>query len=226
MKYFTFHIDDSGAIENVDYKKIRGEYIAICKMYDDDDFNKLNDFLHSINEYIVNEKALKILKESKTIQFELRKAKVLRKEKLFGFLKKNKSYDYFQLTFPDKYATECYNWIDFSESEIFATENGGENFKIQSHQHKLDLISENKTDSKTSYSFETKKVVFGKNFDYEIDFFKIPLYSSGKYVSERFKVKMEKAKITDIRFSERKEQLNKIWQPMFPIIEFDIKNDR
>ncbi|MBJ6367934.1 hypothetical protein [Snuella sedimenti] len=115
MKYFTFHVDDSGAIEDVDYKKINGQYIAVCKMYDDVEFNKLNDILHSINEYILNEKALKILKESKTIQFDLRKAKVLRKEKLLGFLKKNKPYEYFHLTFPDEYAIECYNWIDFEE---------------------------------------------------------------------------------------------------------------
>ncbi|WP_111127028.1 hypothetical protein [Mesonia sp. K7] len=226
MKYFTFHIDDSGAIEDIDYKKVNGQNITICKMYDDDEFNKLNDILHSINEFILNEKALNILKGSKTIQYDLRKAKVLRKEKLFGILKKNKSYDYFDLTFPDKYANECYNWIDFEKSEIFATDSNGEKFKIKSHQHKLDLISENKSDSKTNYSFETKKVFFGKNFDFEIDFFKIPLYSSGEYVSERFKNKMEKEKITDIRFAERKEQLNKIWQPMFPIIEFDNKNGR
>jgi len=226
MTYYTFHIDDSGAIEDIDYKKVNGQTVPVCKMYDDNDFNNLNDILHSLDDYILNEKALNIFKESNTIKYDLTKAVVLRKEKLLGFLKKNKSYEYFQLTFPDKYATECYNWIDFDKSEIFATDNDGEKFKIESHQQKLDLISENKSDSKTSYSFETKKVVFGKNFDFEIDFFKIPLYSTGEYISERFKNKMEKAKITDIGFAERKEQLNKVWQPMFPIIEFISKNGR
>lgn len=220
MKYFTFHVDDSGAIEDIDYQKINEQYITICKMYDDNDFNKPNDILHSINEYILNEKALKILHESNTIKFELRKAIVLRQERFMGFLKRNKAYKYFQLTFPDEYAIDCYNWIDFEKSEIFATDNSEDKFRIESHQHKLDLISENKSDSKASYSFKTKKVVFGKNFDFEIDFFKIPLYSSGEYVSERFKSKMEKAKITDVRFVEKRERLNKIWQPMFPIIEF------
>src|SRR5690606_29612722 len=221
MKYYTFHIDDSGAIEDIDYKKIDGEIVAICKMYDDNDFNKLNDILHSTNEYIVNEKALNIFKESKTIKYKLGKAKVLRKEKLFGLFKKNKSYEYFDLTFPDENAIECYNWIDFEKSEIFATNENEERFKITSHQHELDLISENKSDSGKTYSFETKKVVFGKKFDSEIDLFKIPHYSWGIYVSERLKNKLENAKITDIRFAENKEKLGEMWKPNFPIIEFE-----
>jgi hypothetical protein len=220
MTYYTFHIDDSGAIEDIDYKKVNGKTIPICKMYDDDNFNKLNDILDSTNEYILNEKALNIFKKSKTIKYDLSKAKVLRKEKLFGFLKKNKSYEYYQLVFPDQNATECYNWIDFEKSEIFAIDNNGEKFKISSHQHKLDLISENKSDSNKSYSFETKIVVFGKNFDSEIDLFKIPFYSWGVYVSERFKNKLENAKISDIGFAENKEKLGKMWKPHFPIIEF------
>ena len=84
MQYYLFIIDDSGAIEEIDYKKIDGKIVAICKMYDDIDFNKLNDILHSTNEYIINEKALNIFKESNTIDYKLGKAKVLRKEKLFG----------------------------------------------------------------------------------------------------------------------------------------------
>ena len=221
MTYYTLHIDDSGAIEDIDYGNIDGENILICKMYDDNEFNKLNDILHSTNDYILNEKALNIFKESKTIKFNLKKATVLRKEKLLGFIKKKKSYNYFQLIFPDKNANECYDWIDFEKSEIFATDNNGEKFKITSHQNTLDLISENKSDFNKSYSFETKKVVFGKNFDSEMDLFKIPYYSWGVYVSERFKNKLENAKITDIGFAENKEKLGIMWKPHFPIIEFE-----
>jgi len=221
MKYYTFHIYDSGAIEDIDYKNINGQNITVCKMYDDDEFNKLNDILHSTNEYILNEKALNIFKESKTIQYDLRKAKVLRKEKLFGFLKINKSYEYFDLTFPDKNENECYNWIDFEKSEILATDENGELIKILSHQQELELIAENKSDSLKKYSFETKKVVFGKDFDYDIDLFKIPHYSWGVYMSERLKNKLENAKITDIGFAENKEKLGKIWKLHFPIIEFE-----
>ena len=221
MKYFTFHIDDSGAIEDIDYKKVNGQNITICKMYDDDEFNKLNDILHSINEFILNEKALNIFKESRTIKYDLRKAKVLRKERTFGFLKKNKAYDYFDLTFPDKYADECYNWIDFEKSKIFATDETGSISKILSHQQELELIEENKSDSQKKYSFETKKVVFGKDFDYDFDLFKIPLYSWGIFVSERLKIKLENAKITDVGFAENKDKLGIMWQPHFPIIAFE-----
>ena len=227
MTYYTFHIDDSGAIEDIDYKKVSGQTIPICKMYDDNDFNKLNDILHSLDDYILNEKALNIFKESKTIKYDLTKAVVIRKEKLLGILKRSKSYEYYHLNFSNDYANQCYDWIDFEKSEIYAIdERNEERLKILSHQHKLELIAENKSDSNKSFSFEVKKIVFGKKFDFEIDFFKIPLYSSGEYISKRFKNKMEKAGITDIGFTERTEQLNKVWQPMFPIIEFVNKNGR
>ena len=81
MKYYTFHIDDSGAIEDIDYKKVNGKIVAICKMYDDNDFNELNDILHSTNEYILNEKALNIFKESKTINYKVWESKSIAQRK-------------------------------------------------------------------------------------------------------------------------------------------------
>ena len=227
MTYYTFHIDDSGAIEDIDYKKVNGQTIPICKMYDDNDFNKLNDILHTLDDYILNEKALNIFKESKTIKYDLTKAVVIRKEKILGILKRSKSYEYYHLKFLKDNATQCYDWINFEKSEIYAIDNKNEErIKILSHLHKLKLIAENKSDANQSFSFEVKKIVLGKKFDFEIDFFKIPLYSSGEYISERLKNKFEKAGITDIGFAERTEQLNKVWQPMFPIIEFEHKNGR
>ena len=99
MIYYTFHIYDSGAIEDIDEYTENGKTSLICKMYDDDEFNKVNDILHSLNDYILNKKALDIFTNSKTIPYELRNAKVVRKEKTFSFLKMNKSYDYYQLNF-------------------------------------------------------------------------------------------------------------------------------
>ena len=58
MKYYTIHINDSGAIEDTEKTSINGENTLICKMYDDPEFNKLNDILHSLSSYILNEKAL------------------------------------------------------------------------------------------------------------------------------------------------------------------------
>ena len=119
----------------------------------------------------------------------MRNAQVLRKEKVLGVIKKNKSYDYYELTFTDK--NECYGWIDFDKSEVFAIDNSQKRLKINSHQQQLDLIAENKSKSDKKYSFETKKIVFGKNFDSEMDLFQIPHYSWGVYVSERLKNKFQ-----------------------------------
>ncbi|MFT5567218.1 MAG: hypothetical protein ACI9AT_000248 [Ulvibacter sp.] len=218
--YYTFHIDDSGAIEDIDERMVNGKDIPICKMYDDPEFNKLNDILHSMNDYILNRRALDIIAKSNTIEHVLRNAKVLRKEKVLGFFSKWNSYEYFELSFPDISAAKCYDWIDFGKSDIVAFDESGQTQKIKSHQHNMELIEENKSDSNSSYSFESKKIVFGRNFDSTIDLFRIPHYSWGAYISERLKVKLEEAKICDVGFAETKEELGKVWKPYFPIIEF------
>tara|TARA_B110000902_G_C14037546_1_gene486486 strand:- start:57 stop:725 length:669 start_codon:yes stop_codon:yes gene_type:complete len=220
MKYYIFNVDDSGAIEHFDEKSPNGKNIPICRMYDDPDFNNLNDILHSMNEFIVTERTLDIFKQSKTIPYEIRKARVIRKEKNFGLFKTQKSYNYYELFFPDLGAEKCYEWIDFNKSEVYAIDKSERKLKIESHQQKLNLIKENKSSSTNKYTFESIKIVFGKNFDSEIDFFKIPLYSWGEYVSERLKDKLQKAKITDIGFAYDKEQLGIMWKPNYPIIEF------
>ena len=221
MKYFTFHVDDSGAIEYTDYKYISGKRVAMCKMYDDPDFNTLNDILHSTGEFIVNDRVLNILKESKLIPYKLLDAKVLRKEKLLGIFKKNKPYNYYELSFSDDDAIQCYEWIDFKKSEIFAIDSAGKNIKIYSHDEKLNFIAINKSNSNEKFSFKSIKIVLGKNFDSEIDLFKIPHYSWGVYVSERLKIKLLNAQISDIGFAENKEPLGEVWKPHFPEIEFD-----
>jgi hypothetical protein len=222
MRYYTFHIDDSGAIKDIDERKSNGESITLCKMYDDPEFNKLNDILHvSGNQLIINEKAFSIFKESNIIPYNLRSAKVLRKEKKLRFLKMYRSYNYYELTFLDNHATECYEWIDFEKSEIFAISNLKGKFKIYSHQETLDLIKLNRLNLKESHSFEAIKIVFGKNFNTKIDLFNIRLYSSGNYISERLKNKLINAGISDVDFAYGKEKLGEMWKPLFPVIEFD-----
>lgn len=220
MQYYTFHIDGSGAIDDVEENVINGSPSLICKMYDDNQFNSLNDILHSLYGYIINEKALEIFKNSKTPPYILKPAKVLRKEKTLWFFKKYKSYSYYQMSFSDDKMEEYYNWIDFTKSDIVAIDNSEKKFKIHSHENTLELIYENKSNSEINYSFETKKVVFGKNFDTEIDLFKIPFYSWGIYVSERLKNWLEAANVTDIGFADSKDKLGKVWKPHFPTIEF------
>ena len=220
MKYYTLHIDDSGAIEDINYKQLNGNSIAICKMYDDNDFNKLNNILHSTNEYIMDSKALKCFEKSNIQPYELRKAIVIRKEFFLKCIKIKKSYNYYQLILSEEKTNQYYNWIDFDKSEIYAEKNSLDSIKINSHQHLLDLIDCNKSNKDEFYDFKITKVVFGKNFNFGIDLFQIPLYSSGIYVSEIFREKLSKAKITDLKFLKNNEELNKIWKPYFPEIEF------
>lgn len=144
MKYYIFNVEDTGAIEHFDEKSPNGENIPICRLYDDPNFNNLNDILHSMNEFIVTKRTLDIFKLSKTIPYQIRKAKVIRKEKILGFFNVLKSYNYFELFFPDLGAEQCYEWIDFDKSEIYAVDQSERKIKIQSHEQNLNLIKENK----------------------------------------------------------------------------------
>lgn len=220
MKYYTLHIRDSGAIENIEGKKINGKPTLICEMYTDSEFNKMNDILHSSNDYILNKKALDIFLGSKTIPYELKNATVIKRQKFFVLFRKIEQFNYYQLEFPNEHLDKYYNWIDFELSEIYAIDNFNNKIKIRDHQQTLGLIKQNKTSSDLSFDFESTRIVFGKNFDTEIDFFKIPLYSFGEYVSERLKNRIESAGLTDLGFYGDNKNLGNVWKSHFPIIEF------
>lgn len=221
MKYYTFHVNDSGAVEDTDDRTINGESVVVCKMYDDPEFNTLNDILHSLNDYIINEKILTIIKAGNAVRYTVQRAKVLRKEKVLGFLKVFKSYNYYKLSFIEDRESEYYSWIDFEKSEIYAVNKNEERFKIHSHGETLDYINQNKHRS-IGYSFESRKVVFGKQFNSEVDMFKIPIYSWGHYISERLMNKLIDAGITGIGFAYGKDSLGEVWKPYFPEIEFGV----
>ena len=245
MKYYTFHVKDSGAIKELEQRKLSGVNTTYCKIYDDPLFNNLNDILHSTKDYILNSKALEVFELSNTLPYTLQNAIVLRKEKFLSFFKRYKSYQYFELTLSDNiYNSFCYDWIDFEKSEVFAIEeNTKSKQKIYNHKETLEMIKNNspnwekrqeilksnlkkelkkkELDKYKSYSIEAKKIVFGTGFDACIDLFNIPLYSWGVYVSERFKTKCIQSKINDVGFGESKEDLGIVWKPKFPVIEFE-----
>jgi len=243
MKYYTLHVDDSGAIAEIEERTVNGIKMSFCKMYDDEEFNSLNDIIHSTSNYILNSKALKIFKTSNTKPFKSRNAVVLRRENYLCFFKKYKRHNYFELTLSDDvYKNTCYDWIDFEKSEIYAIDNTKEKRKIKTHIETLGFIKNNSPNSTKrreienselsviskqrellkykSYSFETIKIVFNNRFDTNKDLFRIQLYSWGVYVSERFKEKLINAGISDIGFAESKKDLGIVWKPHYPIIEF------
>ncbi|SHI83660.1 hypothetical protein [Flavobacterium terrae] len=243
MKYYTLHIKDSGAIEDYDEKIINGQKTHICKIYDDVEFNSLNDILHTTDEYVVNEKTLKLFQKSNIIPYDLFPAIVKRKEKILGPIKTTKSYEYFKVSLLEPKDLVCYNWINFNKSEIKVLKDGIEVCNLSSHEELFIYIEENKKISKQineihslkisdkekrektknlkTFFFETKSITFNNNFDSSIDMFKIPFYSWGTYVSERFMNLLLENKISDIGFAVSQKELGNVWKPYFPIIKFE-----
>jgi hypothetical protein len=243
MKYYTLHINDSGAIEDSDEKNINGQRTLISKIYDDKEFNSLNDILHSTYNYIINERTLRLFESCKIIPYDLTPVIVKRKELILGLFKISKSYKYSQLKLREPKDLYCYDWINFENSDILVLQGETVLGKLSSHKELLNQVLENhkisakineiyslkisekekkeRTKELKTFSWETTKIVFNKKFDSDIDMFKMPFYSWGTYVSERFKNLLLDNDINDISFAESKEELGKVWKPHFPIIEFE-----
>jgi len=223
--YYTFHVNDSGALEYEEEKLIKNSKSLVCKMYDDIEFNSLNDVLFSTyNEGIViNDKALELLQKLNLPDYELIKAFVKRKENFLG-VKITKKYPYNYIKFGSTSFDRFYSWIDFKKSDVIVTKAKLEFKKLKSHNERLDFIKQNKNlDYSEGYSFKTNRIVFSECFDKSIDLFQIPFYSLGVYVSDRFRDKIRKNEISDIIFSKTRNDINEIWKPDFPEIEFSKK---
>ncbi|MFB6320807.1 hypothetical protein [Saccharicrinis sp. FJH54] len=243
MKYYTLHINDSGAIEDSEEIILNNQKTLVCKIYDNREFNALNDILHSLDDYVINDKTLRLFEESKIIPYDLTPVIVKRKEINLGLFKISKSYKYTQLKIRESNDLNCYNWINFNKSEILTLRGDNVIGELKSHKERLKYIEENfNTTSKINqiyslkisesekkekikdlktFSWNTKRIVFNKHFDPTIDLFKIPFYSWGTYVSERFKDLLINNNIKDIGFADTKEELGKVWKQHFPIIEFE-----
>ncbi|MFZ3576215.1 hypothetical protein, partial [Tenacibaculum finnmarkense] len=223
MTYYTFHLNDSGALEYETEIDRGNSKILICEMYNGEEFNKLNDILFSthFNGYVLNNKALNIFKELNLPKHFILPASVKRKEKFLTIIPITKSYKYNYLKFDKKDFDRFYEWIDFDKSDIWVTKSKKEFKKLESHQERLYFIEQNgKLKYSESYSFVSKKIVFKNSFDQEIDMFKIPFYSSGTYISERFFDKIKASQLSDVLFAKSKDDIGKVWKSSFPIIEF------
>lgn len=223
MTYYTFHLNDTGALEYEREIVKKDSKILICEMYDGDEFNKLNDILFSThdNGYVLNNKALNIFKELNIPKHSILSASVIRKEKLLNIIPIKKSYKYNYLKFDKKDFDRFYDLIDFGKSDIWVTKGKEEFKKLESHQERFEFIEQNsKMKYSESYSFVSKKIVFKNSFDQEVDMFKIPFYSSGVYISERFFDKIKTSQLLDVLFAKSKDDIGKVWKPYFPIVEF------
>ncbi len=223
MTYYTFHLNDSGALEYETEVEKGNSKTLICEMYNGDEFNKLNDILFSThrNGYVLNDKALNVFKDLNLPKYSILSALVKRKEKLLNIIPITKTYKYNYLKFDKKDYNRFYEWIDFDKSDIWVTKSKKDFKKLESHQERFDFVAKNsKLKYPEGYSFVSKKIVFKNIFDKDIDMVRIPLYSSGIYISERFFNTIKSNKLSDVLFAKSKADIGKVWKPYFPIVEF------
>ncbi len=221
--YYTFHINDSGALEYEEEIIKNKSRIWVGEMYDDDEFDNLNDILFSTHSdgFVINEKTLEILKQLKLPRYEIIDTIVKRKQKFLNLINYTKKYSYKFLKYDKSCFDQFHDWIDFKESDIIITKGKNDLKKLESHDERLKFIELNsKLDYSESYSFKTNRIVFNENFDSSIDLFEIPFYSAGIYVSSRFRKKVIDNELSDVMFSNTRKDINKIWKPHFPEIAF------
>ena len=112
MAYKVLIVDDKGAVNftadyfdlpfttnsYISYLENNGQFEnnippVIFEMYDDPDFNSVTDFLHSLENYIINDKVKSVLSNFNLPPHKFIPADVFRKERKFMF-KKNVKYSY------------------------------------------------------------------------------------------------------------------------------------
>jgi hypothetical protein len=246
MKYEVLIVNDSSAGEIMDecYKvsyniNAYREYIAKnkqfplekppiwIKLYKEKEFNAINDFVHSLNDFVVNDKVKKILQNHKLPNHDFVSTDVYRKEKKL-FLKKLVKYNYHWFNFDCKYISNYYDCIDFSKSEIIYSKNEKViDLKINSFSELLAVINANQTISSEInklykihstnkalvdeiilekdlfvISWRAEKIVLNESFDRELDLFSLPIFSSKTYISRRLKEALISESVTDIFFKE------------------------
>ncbi len=244
MKYFTFHIHDTGAIHDFEEYPNPESTSLVGYLYDDEEFNSLNDILHSTEEFIVNEKCLQLFKKCNIPSYKLTPVKVKRKELQFGLFKSNKSYQYTLLQFDKLKDVAAYDWINYEKSKISVKRGTEEIGYLKSNQElqkykainaslkaqilKIETMSmsdeemEAKTEDLVGYTWDCNSIVFDQDiFDSTIDIFHISQFSWGTYISERFMNLLKENKITNIGFGSTINDLGAVWKPHFPEITFE-----
>lgn len=250
MKYYALHIRDSGAVEFCDYKNINGVKTLVGNIYNDPEFNSLNDILHSTDDFIVNSKVLDIWKSCNIQKHDIHPARIKRVNRIMGPLGIPVKHTYKQLRLKNQNDDEIYHWIDYTKSHIEITHNDKPTGQlIRNHEEVLELIEKKsktskkinaiyadetlsnkekkkETDQIPNVSWNSKLITFGKQFNTELDLFEIRLYSFGTYVSEKLRKVMTDNGISDIGYSESKEELGIPWRKHFPTINFNMNTYR
>jgi hypothetical protein len=191
----------------------------------------------------MNQKAFELFEQSNIIPYRTLPVNLKKPYFNLGPVNMYKTFKYKQVKLETPSNLYCYDWINFAESEILITRGEVEEDKLNSHSDLLKLIEQNKkisseinkiyalditdkekqerTKELNTFDFQSNKIVFNKTFDSSIDLFKIPFYSWGTYISDRFKALLLNNKISDVKFASSNSELNELWKPHYPIIEFE-----
>lgn len=257
MKYYAILIDDSGAAEfkdsyyDISYnhknflsdlkisKKFPDKDFSLdLEMYEDDEFNSLNDFIHAPIDFIVNDQVKLILQRHNLPPHVFLPANVSRIEKKY-LIKRSKNYKYNWFFFDCEYVDNYYEYIDFEKSKIlFFKGKDLIDIKVQSITDIYELIKENhslshkinevykdkklndKEKSEKSMEFQTfdwvaESIVLNQKFPRDIDVFNLPLFSWMTFVSEKLIANLVNENILDIKFIEtgKKSKLEGVRNP-------------
>jgi hypothetical protein len=262
MVYKVLIVDDKGAVNfSNDYydlpfkKNDYKDYLEknkrfhetappiILEMYDDPNFNSVTDFLHSLEDYMINDKVKSVLRNFNIPPHKFITADVFRKERKFLF-KKNVKYSYNWFYFDCEYIENFLEHVDFEASTITLTKNSEVIAEeISSLEHLNKIRADNKKNSNAvnalyktlpeneakaavkngslyGTSWRAEKIVFKKTFPSSIDIFNIPLLSPHTYVSESLRKALVNEKITGIEFIDAKGNNPDPKYTINPLIEF------
>jgi hypothetical protein len=208
-KYFAIHINDESSAEfpeNYNWEKpnsasslikyIRAnkkfpEFIPDLKqeIYDDTEFNKVNDFIFGpIDKFCVSKKVKDVLTEFKLPDHKFYPVKVFKPVKrLLGLFKSHER-------IKEEYFAFHYDCHNISNTEFF----------IDNERTKI---------TKDDYGIEqSDEVFFNDKFDHSLDLFEIKL-SWMTYVSEKLKNRLIEVGVTGIEFSEINERQYVVKRP-------------
>jgi hypothetical protein len=152
------------------------------EIYDDPEFNKLNDFIHGpIEKFCVSKRVKEVLEQFNLPKHKFYPVTVYRSEKkFFGFAKmlKKVNAEYFAFHFDCYYISDTKQFIDFTKTKTTKDYLG------------LD---------------QTNEIFLNSSFDTSLDLFQIHM-SSMTYISEALMLKLKEMKISGIIISNINER--------------------
>ncbi len=237
-KYFILIIDDASSAEFSDrywknkpdfslndyikennrYPKEIPDLKLETRIYDDPDFNALNDFIFGpVDKFCITEKVKNILLESNLPEHRFFNVDVFLPRK-----RKKVSENYYAFHYDFYHISDILDTIDYEKTEILITNKN--NAITESVKNSIDIINlplrngqlikqieelsatkklaeKNKTQieilENNFLSFnKPEEIVFNNKFNFSLDLFEIPLFSDMTYISERLKNKLEENNVT------------------------------